>query len=334
MKVLHLGGIHAFVESLASNQRELGIDASTEGSDSASLVGGFGLAILESKIEGILRQSPDIIQFHTLKSLLSQNPQSTDQCEITLTRLRASGARLILYAYDDEPLQCFFSPNYDLNIPAPLTNSLISEFFEEVLIGRAHLSELAEMARASSLLALAVDFPNIKQRAIVEPQIGSIMVRAFTDERLSNLYSSSDAEMLSIAHQYLQKTPLRFNFEKHDLSSIASLAELRQILQSANIVVDLTSTQSFGWLALEALASGATVFAANPDQNKSKWELLQLAPVIDFTAETLPERLAAYLREPKSIRDLAKRSPKFVERCHTMAQLSKVLIEHYKKGIL
>ena len=316
MKIIHIGGYHSITTTLAKYQARFGHDVSvldTPGQEYA-----FEMpfeCISQNQLAKELSQSQaDVVQFHRCESIAAV--METDR-EL-LSKLKG---RAFLYSYGNESASLIA-----LHDHLGLSAGFLRDSFVHVFWGTADSGELLDTLGSWSWLALPIDLALHQSGEAYEPRMSGIRV-----VHIPYRSARHDTATIERALREIQGADSRLAFEIVPPEKISSRDELHSLLRSCDIYLEHLSQSSFGILALEAMGLGRSVLSGNSSASHNEWAQLSTCPVIDVNADSLARRLGLILREPRCLKDIAKRSRQYVEQHHNAEIISRLMLDYYAK---
>lgn len=266
---------------------------------------------LFGSFEELLRSHNDVVQIsgvEGIKAILGFSDSPQDLAE-ALSVLRESCGALVYYAYG--PL-----PQHPL-LKSPQAISL----FHHLFLGSPLQSIFGKYSENHSWLPVSLDHEYI----VARPECD--FKRAV---RIVQFIEPSHAVNRQIVHhsfQRLEKRGLRYEFHEKNLAEIKDVKQLRDILKAHDLLIQQLEEKDFGLLDVEALSHGCTVLSAYPQQLAELWHPLKLSPILHTTLQGFEGKLELVLREPRCLRDLAKRSRQFAHSYHNAETAMKSQLE-------
>lgn len=103
----------------------------------------------------------------------------------------------------------------------------------------------------------------------------------------------------------------------------------KKVYEKADLIVDQVLNGNYGVLAIESMAMGKPVICWISDFMKEKYP--KELPVISANPNTIKDRIEYVLRNKDIIKELGKRGRIYVEKYHDMRNISRNMLEIYKK---
>lgn len=306
MKVLHLGKPAWFLDPLTKAQVRQGLHSACQASENECL--------------DISEQPPHAIHFHSVECLL-QPLSSEKSSERFFELLKEKNARVLFHDYGDLFL---LQQSDDAALKRLLERIDLS--VDHILLSRPDSWELMQDRKNWSWLPVPIDFNDIPRPPITEPGKEPVKILHIAD-RLCSGESHQIAQMLEELKN-LKTNCLTAVFSTEQFGGQHSLLEQ---IKTCDVFVEQVARESYGVLALLAMAHGKTVISGNSPTMRERWHQLSLAPVLDTNQESLLRRIESLCKEPKSLRDLSKRSRLFVEEYHPVSLVARELLELYKR---
>lgn len=357
MRIAHIGGYHAITMTLAQEQLRQGHEVTVLGTSGAEYDFEMPFACVEvpnpaapdlkstgwrrwflrsadfssaaqpvpKKLDPLVELTQnhfDVIQFHRTDGLLRLMPLARRTMDEALRALRESGARLFLFSYGVDPIA-----HSTERTRLELEDRAWSDYFECIFIGSPDNSELSQLARRWSWLGIPVD---LEALVAAEP-------RAPKPGELTMLYipyrvEPQESQAVITQVEQLGRAGFKFEFKLVHPEDIHSREMLLETIDGCDMLIEHLERQSFGLLAIEAMALGKTVLSGNAAGSRLAWEQLATCPVLDTTAENLEKRLTSIIREPRCLRDLGQRSRRYVETYHNSKAINLIMLEAYKRA--
>ena len=304
MKILHLGGRPFVTEPMAESQRRSGHLVEVAGLD--PFVGMRAPEPFSSEIRAKLVEGHDIIHLHRTYSV-ERLGETNKEREEALKHL-ASTSKLVYWSYDDEEA-C-----YD-----PIEEG-VSHYFNHIFLGSTKHQNLVNSFRAS-WLPVTIDVQSIPAPKIEVPELHEIRVLYFADAA-----HPEERAQVTKGVSILQGEKYRFNFDLIESSSINDFAALATALTRADVLIESRANQPS--CAALAFAYGTVVLGRNSARDKEVWPF---SPVIDLIPGSITKKLEGLLKEPRSLRDLLKRSREYAENHHALSVNGCIVLSVYER---
>ena len=294
MKILHIGGRPFITFPLAMAQRSEGheVDLVYPDNWAGELLSPWFL----DGIESLVSKEYSVIHFHRplAVSLLGTSVEQRLDALKNLSRK----SKLFYSSYDD------FESVWD-----PLgSGPEIRKSFSHIFLGSTKHSKLLENADRVSWCSIAVAVEEIPAPPIEEPTPHSLKVLYIAKSPVSE-----EASFINGVFNKLKKKQLKFENLIFHATEIRNLGGLTKLMRNADLFVEELGGYSFGSLATLALAHGTSVLSGNTARDKQCVPTLSYAPVLDTNAANFEQRLEKIIKEPRSLRDLGKRSRTYAE---------------------
>ncbi len=315
MNILHLGGFYPFVLTLAKYQKAAGHEVSVwRGSQQNGIFQeGVNAEYLAKRASEIKDRKFDIIHIHGLPNELEQQTKSISQ---SLGVIASTRTRLVYSSLGEDPV-------VSLVAKAPAIGSLLLSNFRHVFILDPENMTVAPACRSHSLIPMALDFERIKEVTLKYDEIRAILITAQVP--------ADEQKFIISCVESLRAKRLRFEFNVIDPDSIRNVESLMTIIKDSNLLVERVGRESFGALAVLAMAFGVPVLSGNSEKSRSSWQHLQYCPNLDTNRENFTKRLESIIREPRCLRDLSKRGKQHVKHFHNAEIVTKTVLDVYEK---
>ncbi len=285
MRILHLGGFSFTVEAQASAERRLGHEA--------TCFPAF--------------DTPAIMRERDWESLA----QMADSCAADLYFwhiLKAAPPKEVIEKFRVRAPQAFI-----LYTESPSSLDFIQEK-DAVFASASPKIALPNSRSISGWHIPPLLLSNIPRPEPYEPNWGEVRI-------LYVPYQDSTEEINFILStiEKIQTDGLRLLFALIRPEDISNLDFLEARLKECDIFLESLSLRYPGPLSYLAMAYGKTVMSGLSADARSSFEKFAKSPIIDVTQISFASVLSNILREPKSLRDLGKRSRQFAESyCNTV----------------
>lgn len=137
-------------------------------------------------------------------------------------------------------------------------------------------------------------------------------------------HDSDEQRALTETFAGLQHRYRNFDVRIFTKAELLSRPQLRAILEYSDVFIDGLFRDSLDILGAYALSQGVTVLGPNHGDQRDLH-----APIFDTTAENLERRIESILREPKCLRDLARRSHTYAQVRYPVSSLVSALLRTY-----
>ena len=322
MRILHLGGYNSITDSVAAQQSALGHDVLCLGVSSPNAILHIPSALREiaCRTRQLAGQRFDIVQFHLTESLASDDLSALPLLGEVLSALKATGARLCLNTYGEDPVA-----NTESRQSLGLHGDLLQKTFHHLFIGSADNLQLNQEIPSWSWLSPGLDFKALPVTRPEEPAPQRLRI-LHIPHRVKPAETSCLVDVLT----GLSSERNLFNLEVAPPETISTRSDLTAALMRCDLFIEQLDRQSYGYLAIQALAHGKTVLSGNSKATHQIWDQLTTCPVLDTTRQNLKARIESILHEPRCLRDLGKRSRQYAEKYHNVAVTSRVMLSTYE----
>jgi len=308
MNLLHFGGYPFISEALADAQRAKGHDVDVFYANAELFNLCFSSTVLGELVNQAEIGKYDILFLHSL-DLLCFEP--ANELEAALKRIKEFNCRLVSLAYRGGA-QTQASRLVGLD-------SLSKAFCMDLTSYRA-LGELSPL-----WLPLPLYATDSNEGVTEIPRIGEIKVL-----HIPYLSDEQENDRIRRVFNELNSKNQRFIPQILQLTELNELENLYERLNDCHIFVDGLRTSSPGPLAFLAMGMGKTVLAANSQEAKNTWNHLSTCPALDTNFESFSKRLDATIREPKCLKDFAKRGKQFVQHYNNPGKVAELLMNNLK----
>lgn len=335
MKILHIGGLHFSTLALCNAQIAAGHTVISSGISPAAppLLYARNDPRRSPASEEIISGSFDLAHYHALpenRPMRSASPprrsQSTDPqgaCALMddsalLASLSRRGVPIVFSACSRELLS-------ESTSSADALKRLLSSF-AHVFLSRTEQLPLLDPAKKWSWLPQPVDPASFAFQQPSEPAAQNVRILHIPFD-----FSPDDTDSVIDAVARLRSRGLRFHFTFSAPSEFKTEADLISALAAADLFIEDLQNSCPGPLAVLAMSLGKTVISGNSRQARAAWKPLQDCPVLHADAGSIFKRLDALIREPRSLRDIGRRSRAYVERYHAATVVAAQALEVYKR---
>jgi len=322
MKILHVGGYHSLTLTFAKEQLKLGHEVTVMDTCGAEYFFEMPFACLEVKEKAaqIAKERYEIIQFHSAQSLFSFADGAA--LETTLKTLKSEGAKLLLYTYGEDSLA-----KAEAHLPADLSHRLLRESFDFLFIGSPDNMSFSSLGVPWGWLAMPLDLETIP----AEGQPAQNKKGELSFLHIPYRVPKEESDLIIEIMAALKGKGYRFNFKLVSPNEIIDGTNLLQTLADCNVYIEHLSKSSFGLPALKAMALGKTVLSGNSQSARQSWEQLSVCPILDTSSDNFERRVESILREPRCIKDLGRRSRRYVEAHHNAAIINRMVLDTYQR---
>ena len=320
MKILHFGGYRPEIEVLVREQKLAGCDvqvadiSSTEQVYQTTELSGR----ISSRLDQLMQGDREVIHFHQLTE--ATYTANDNELIDSLRTLREGGKKLV-FSLGHKVLE----DEQHVALLREITTTIADHLFINHPGQSSMLSLFGIDDESISQLPHLVDFEQFayRERPDYVDQPLRILLLADETNGSDELESSIKSTIAGIDHVH---------FMKKSLTEFGTFEDVRTLFMAADIIVDESTQGYYGPCSAIALTLGKTVVAPLGDlEKKTSFTELKLSPVVNFARENVAERVQKLIREPKSLRDLCKRSRLYSETYHSAAVQTPLTIEVYKQ---
>lgn len=226
-----------------------------------------------------------------------------------LDSLTTSGAKLVISvdSLEDPALTLLFQSHFQHTF-------LLSERSFECFAANSNWSWLPH----------PVDFSTVPPFTIFEPKAQEVNVLHIPAASLPK-----ETKLITDTVSSLWEKGLRFNFSALQPKNLLDPGWYRPAFTSCDLFIEGVGRYSFGPLAVECISYGKTVLSGNCPEGEHVWPERNFCPIVHTTENNFARKLEAIIREPRSLRDLGKRSRQYAEEHHNADKVIERVLETY-----
>ncbi|MCO6429541.1 MAG: hypothetical protein J5J00_01680 [Deltaproteobacteria bacterium] len=315
-RILHVSGYRPVIDTVIEHQKRRGLQAAETASREMHSSSRLSL---DAFAEALAQRNVDIFHIHDPTPLFSI--ADIDFTQSKLRDVRERGSKVVVSLDGDVPLPAIQDQEERQKLLDMLQEQLACIF-----ICSAEWHSLLNGVDNWSWLPNPIDVKKVQAPEVYETPKEYSRVLHLT-------FGSSADESARIVPllEELARKDKRFVLTVKPVEDLRSITELRELVSRHDVVVERVSRPMYGWVALEGMAAGKTVLSGIHPQHRQEWQQLEFSPVLDCNEQTLVRRLLSLAYEPRSMRDIGKRSRSFVETYHDADQIVAMMIEIYNQ---